>query len=201
MLSYTQTSSNKLVKLHLVRWIIWIVWWCTDSQTSNDHLLARHLVISTNCHAISGFNLHDIYFLQPRNRPRWQVRRCVTNVVFLLTCDSPAFVFSYLKSPLIQLWILTRSFVCSVSGHVLSVEDCQNFIRRILSVTQENAVDLHSVGRFPQYSRRRSGGKKHADPVKNISFYHCTTFFNNYCSLFFRCKTSPQPNLYTALTT
>jgi hypothetical protein len=36
MLSHTQTSSNKLVKLlHFVGWNIWIVWWCRDLRTSN----------------------------------------------------------------------------------------------------------------------------------------------------------------------
>jgi hypothetical protein len=35
MLSHIRTSSNKLVELlHLVGWFIWIVWWCTDLQTS-----------------------------------------------------------------------------------------------------------------------------------------------------------------------
>jgi len=38
MLSHTLTSSNKLVELlHLVGWLISIVWWCTDLPTSNPN--------------------------------------------------------------------------------------------------------------------------------------------------------------------
>jgi hypothetical protein len=46
MLSHIQTSSNKLVKLlHLVSWIILIVWWCTALRTSKKFYIniLRHL--------------------------------------------------------------------------------------------------------------------------------------------------------------
>jgi len=46
------------------------------------------------------------------------------------------------------------------------------------SSTQENAFDVHSVGRFPQHCRRQSGMGGRIDPVKNMSFYHYLTFFS-----------------------
>jgi hypothetical protein len=45
-------------------------------------------------------------------------------------------------------------------------------------LTQETAVDLHNVGRFPNTRDDSRGGRgEHIDPVKNISLYHCMAQF------------------------
>jgi hypothetical protein len=56
----------------------------------------------------------------------------------------------------------------------------------VMPLTQENATDLHSLGRFPYPSLRRS--------VKNMSIYQYTKFL-------FSFITSLQSNSCTALTT
>jgi hypothetical protein len=57
---------------------------------------------------------------------------------------------------------------------------------QILSLTQENAVDLHSVG-SPLTLTTTVGGK-HTDPVKNMSLYQCMSFFSRVSF-----TTSPKP--------
>jgi hypothetical protein len=49
------------------------------------------------------------------------------------------------------------------------------YVQIVLSLTQENAVDLHSVG-SPLTLPTTVGGK-HIDRVKNMGLYLCMTFF------------------------
>jgi len=60
---------------------------------------------------------------------------------------------------------------------------------KVMSFFQENAVDLHSLGRIPQHPRQRSGGS-HIDSVKGMSLL-----------LGVLPVTRPKSNVCTALTT
>lgn len=47
----------------------------------------------------------------------------------------------------------------------------------LLPFTQENAVDVHSLGKIP-LRLVMTVGEKHTDPIKNIRLYHCVMRFS-----------------------
>ena len=49
----------------------------------------------------------------------------------------------------------------------------------LLPFTQENAVDLHSLGKIP-LRLVMTVGRKHIDSIENISLYHCVMRFSSF---------------------
>ena len=60
---------------------------------------------------------------------------------------------------------------------------------QVLLLTQENAADLHSLGR-----EATTFGGKHIDPVKNMSLCHFMTFFPHWSPFVWRLVHSKLKN-------